>query len=158
MFLILLIFWMILNGKFTVEIFLTGLVICAALTFAWHKVFKNEHNTVVPSMRTVVCSLRYCWNLVVEIVRCNIKVMYLVLHPSEEIHPKLYTFKLNLKKERHRVVLANSITLTPGTITVGLQDDVIRVHGLDASLLEGIEDCEMVRQLEKIEEGEPHND
>ncbi len=152
MFLMLLLFWLIFNGKVTLEIFLVGVVICAALTFAWHKLFRNQKNTIFPSPEMVWRYLKYFGSLVIEIIRCNLHVMHLILHPQEEIHPQLVTFRTNLKKDSHKVILANSITLTPGTITVGLQDDIIRVHGLDASFLEGIEECDMVKRLEKMEE------
>ena len=48
-------------------------------------------------------------------------------------------------------MLANSITLTPGTITVSLEDDTLLVHCLDKTLSEGMEDSEFVKMLEKLE-------
>ncbi len=152
MFLMLLVFWLIFNGKVTTEIFLVGVAVSAALTFMWYKIFQVKRNVVVPSLSMVWRYLRYFANLILEIIRCNIQVMRLILHPQEEVHPQLITFPIKLKKESHKVILANSITLTPGTITVGLQDDTIRVHGLDASFLEGIEECDMLKRLEKMEE------
>lgn len=152
MFLMLLLFWLIFNGRVTWEIVLVGAVVSGTITFLWHKVFHTKKNTVLPSWRTVRQCVGYFGHLVVEIVECNIRVMRLILHPKDEIHPQLVTFRTKLKDENHKVVLANSITLTPGTITVGMQDDLIRVHGLDASFMEGIEHCEMVERLEKMEE------
>ena len=152
MFVILLLFWFIFNGRITLEITLVGAVVSAAITFMWHKLFHTRKNTVLPSFQTVRRSVGYFIHLVVEIFECNISVMRLILHPGEEIHPQLVTFRTKLKDDSHKVILANSITLTPGTITVGLQDDLIRVHGLDKSFLEGIEHCEMVERLEKMEE------
>lgn len=157
MFLVLLLFWIIFNGKVTTEIVLFGIVISAALTCLWHKMFGAKRNAVLPSPEMVWRYLKYCVNLILEIIDCNIKVMRLILHPSEEVRPQLVTFHTNLKKDHHKVILANSITLTPGTITVGLQGDSIRVHGLDASFTEGIEDCDMVRSLEKMEEDAKHD-
>ena len=152
MFLMLLLFWLIFNGHVTLEIFLVGAVVSAAITFAWKKLFKTKKNAVLPSPKTLWQSVRYIGHLIVEIVECNLQVMRLILHPKEEIHPQLVTFRTKVKDENHRVILANSITLTPGTITVGLQDDILRVHGLDRSFLEGIEHCEMEERLEKMEE------
>ena len=151
-FLVLLAFWLILNGKITAEIVLVGVAVSAALTAMWHKIFHNKQNTIFLSPAVLWRYLRYGANLVIEIFRCNFQVMHLILHPKEEIKPQLVTFRTNLKKDSHKVILANSITLTPGTITVGVQDDLIRVHGLDASFLEGIESCDMVKRLEKMEE------
>lgn len=156
MFIVLLLFWFVFNGKITTEIALVGVVVCAALTFAWHRIFKGRRHIIVPSPAMVWRYLRYIGALIVEIVRCNIQVMRLILHPKEEVHPQLKIFSLKLKDEKHRVILANSITLTPGTITVALQDDRICVHGLDASFMEGIEDCDMEKRLLKMEEAADH--
>ena len=57
----------------------------------------------------------------------------------------------DLKSETAKVMLANSITLTPGTITVSLEDDTLLVHCLDKTLSEGMEDSEFVKMLEKLE-------
>ncbi len=156
MFLTLLIFWLMFNGRITTEIVLVGIVICGVLTFVWHKLFRNKRNTVFLSPKLAWHYLRYVGNLVIEIIRCNFQVMRLILHPQEEVKPQLITFPLKLKSESHKVILANSITLTPGTITVGLRQNAICVHGLDASFMEGIEDCDMARRLEKIEEDSKH--
>ena len=156
MFIVLLLLWFIFNGKVTVEIALVGAAVCAALTFAWHRIFKVKHHIIVPSPAMVWRSLKYFGGLVIEIVRCNIQVMRLILHPKEEVHPQLKVFSLKLKDERHRVILANSITLTPGTITVALQDDRICVHALDASFMEGIDDSDMEKSLLKMEEAQSH--
>lgn len=152
MFLMLLVFWLIFNGRVTTEILLVGVVVSAALTFMWCKIFNIKKSVFAPSVKGVWRYLKYIGNLVLEIIRCNIQVMRLILHPKEEVHPQLITFPVKLKKENHKVILANSITLTPGTITVAMQDDTIRVHGLDASFLEGIEECDMLKRLEKMEE------
>ena len=152
MFLMLLVFWLIFNGRVTTEIVLIGLVVCAALTLLWKKIFHTKRNAFLPTPSMVWRYLRYFGNLIVEIIRCNIQVMRLILHPQEEVHPQLVTFPVKLKKESHKVILANSITLTPGTITVGLGDHSICVHGLDASFTEGIENCDMADRLMKMEE------
>lgn len=151
MFLALLLFWVIFNGRVTVEILLVGIVVSAVLTVFWKKLFGGS-GRLLPAPGVIWGYFKYVCGLTLEIISCSVKVMHLVLHPQEEVRPQLLTFRTGLQKDSHRVVLANSITLTPGTITVGLQDDLMRVHGLDASFLEGIEDCDMVRRLAQMEE------
>ena len=68
-----------------------------------------------------------------------------------EIQPKLVRFKTDLKQELSKVVLANSITMTPGTITVSLTEDEYVVHCLDEELAEGMEDSVFVQKLHKME-------
>lgn len=66
-------------------------------------------------------------------------------------------FKTNLKTRPGRILLANSITLTPGTITVSLSDDEYVVHCLDKSLAQGIDSSIFVELLEKMEEKNRHS-
>ena len=68
-----------------------------------------------------------------------------------EREPVLVTFHTTLKSPVLRVILANSITLTPGTITVSLEGDTFVVHALDKDFVEGIEDSVFVRWLQKAE-------
>ena len=68
------------------------------------------------------------------------------------MEPVIVHVHTDLKSETARVILANSITLTPGTITVSLTGDQLLVHCLDRSLSEGMEDSVFVRLLQKMEE------
>ena len=67
------------------------------------------------------------------------------------MEPVVIKFRSTLKSELARVILANSITLTPGTITVRLQYDELTVHCLDKTLADGIDDSIFVKLLERIE-------
>ena len=78
-------------------------------------------------------------------------VTRLILTRKEEIEPVIVHVHAKLKSETARVILANSITLTPGTITVSLTEDNLLVHCLDKSLSEGMDDSVFVRLLQKME-------
>ena len=148
----LLILWIVFNGKITLEIVAVGAVLSAAVTFMAVKIFGLRGSTVLVPPGALVRYAGYFAALVIEVVRSCLQVMRLVYHPAEEVRPQLVTFRVPLKKEGHMVVLANSITLTPGTITGGVQGDRMRVYALDKSFADGIEDCDFVRRLEKMEE------
>ena len=154
MFLALMIFWLVFNGRVTVEILAVGCVCSAAVTYMAKAMFGMKGNLICLSPSWMWRYFKYFVGLVIEIISCSIKVMHLVYHPQEEVRPQLLTFRVPIKNDGHKVLLANSITLTPGTITVGLLGDRMRVHGLDGQFIDGIEDCDMVRRLEKIESGE----
>ena len=68
------------------------------------------------------------------------------------MEPVLVRVYTDLKTETARVILANSITLTPGTITVSLAGNELLVHCLDKSLSQGMEDSVFVQLLKKMEE------
>ena len=86
-----------------------------------------------------------------EIIKANWQVIYFILTSKYEVEPRLVKFKTDLKKNSSRAVLANSITLTPGTITVTLTENEYVVHCLDKELAEGMQDSIFVKQLRVME-------
>ncbi len=143
--------WIIFNGAITAEIVIFGAVI-ALFVFAFICKFMDYsiHKEIILYKKSGYF-LRYVFTLIVEIVRANIAVIHLILSQREIVEPVMITFQTTLKSRISRVILANSITLTPGTITVSLQGDRLVVHCLDKSLAEGMEDSVFVKMLEKLE-------
>ena len=92
-----------------------------------------------------------------EIMKANFAVVKMIMSSKYEIEPVVVKFKTNLKTRPARILLANSITLTPGTITVSLSDDEYVVHCLDKSLAQGIDSSIFVELLEKMEEKNRHS-
>ena len=101
--------------------------------------------------KTLFRFLGYVIVLVKEIIKANFSVVQIVLSRTEISEPILVKFRTTLQSELARVILANSITLTPGTITVSLEGDELTVHCLDKTLADGMEDSIFVKMLEKME-------
>jgi len=131
--------WIMLNGKLTVEIALIGLMISVALYLLVCYFMGYSLKSDLKAVRQAGFSLRYVAVLLREIFKANVSVIRIVLSPGFEIRPVLFYFKTNLKTDSARTALANSITLTPGTITVSLEKDELCVHCLDASFVEGVD-------------------
>lgn len=143
--------WIIFNGRITAEIVLFGIVIAAAV-FAFVCKFMNYSLQKEKIFYKKIFSFcRYIVLLLNEIFKANVAVCHLILTGREEIEPIIVKFHTRLKTDTARVMLANSITLTPGTITVSLEDDELVVHCLDKSLAEGMENSEFVSLLEELE-------
>ncbi len=151
MFLLFFLVWIIFNGAITTEICIFGVVVaflmfgfvCKFMDYSWRK----EKLLIQRSGYFLL----YLGNLLIEIVRANVSVCHFVLSDRDEIHPVMVSFHTTLKSSLARVILTNSITLTPGTITVSLQGDEVIVHCLDRSLAEGMEDSSFVKMLEHME-------
>ena len=151
MYLIFLALWIIFNGKVTLEIVLFGLVIAAALDFFVIKFMDYRPQTTLKAIRLLPQMLLYFLVLLREIFKANIQTTKLLYSAKYEVEPLLVTFRPGLKTDTARVVLANSITLTPGTITVSMDEEECVVHCLDKSLSEGMGDSVFVKMLEKLE-------
>lgn len=152
MYLMYFVLWVIFNGNLTWEIAIFGIIIATAL-FAFTCKFTDYSIAKEKKLvRNVFRLLRYVIVLAIEIVKANFAVMHLILSEKEEIEPQIVSFKTDLHTPTGRASLANAITLTPGTITVLLEDNVYAVHCLDESFAEGIEESVFVEMLEKMEE------
>lgn len=144
--------WIVFNGRVTLEIVLFGIAVAAAV-FAFVCKFmdyslQKERNFY----KKIPAFFQYLYYLIKEIITANLTVSRMILTRKEQMEPVLVHVRTDLKSETARVILANSITLTPGTITVSLTDKDLLVHCLDKSLAEGMEDSVFVRLLRKMEE------
>jgi len=89
--------------------------------------------------------------LIKEIVVANIDVAKAILGMSDAIRPSLFTIKASQKTDLGKTIYANSITLTPGTVTIGLSDDELTIHALTPAAREGLETGEMDRRVTSVE-------
>ena len=147
--------WVILNGRWTLEIGAFGLVFAALLYAFTCKFLGYSVKKDLRLIRGVPAAVRYGALLLREIVLANIAVMRIILNPGYEPRPKLVRFESGLKGEAHRVALADSITLTPGTITCQLRGDEYVVHCLDESLADGLTDGALITALRDMETEKP---
>ena len=144
--------WIIFNGRITLEISLFGLAV-AGLMFGFICKFMDYSVEKERRFYQKLPLLCKCVGVLVrDIIMANLAVCKLILTRKERIDPVIVKIHTDLKTETARVLLANSITLTPGTITVSLTDQELLVHCLDKSLSEGMEDSTFVRLLQKLEE------
>lgn len=144
--------WVVFNGRLTLEIALFGIAVAGAV-FAFICRFMDYSLQKERSFyKKLPLFLQYLFCLVKDIIVSNIAVSHMILTRKETMEPVLVHVHADLKTETARVILANSITLTPGTITVAMTEDDLLVHCLDKSLSEGMEDSTFVRLLQKLEE------
>ena len=151
MFLLFFIGWIIFNGAITTEIVIFGLIIAAAMYVFVCKFMDYSIRKDISYIKKFFMLLQYVCVLVWEIVKANFAVIKLITSSKYELEPAMVLFKVDLETKMARVILANSITLTPGTITVLLEEDEFIVHCLDKELAEGINRSVFVELLKKLE-------
>ena len=149
-FIIIFLLWIIFNGRITTEIVLLGLLLAGAVT--WFDEKYIGHNNLNVSLKRLPALIDYLFTLIIEIIKANIIMIKITLAPKLEFEPCIIYFKTDLKEQFTKVLLANSITLTPGTITASLEGDTYCVHCLDKSMAEGSNNSIYVKKLRKIEE------
>jgi len=85
--------------------------------------------------------------LIYQILVAGFHVLLVITRPSMPIKPTMVSFRVDLPSSHAKVILGNSITLTPGTLTVDIEDDLFTVHALDSNSYAGIADDSMPRQV-----------
>ena len=143
--------WIIFNGTITAEIAVIGAVIVLFMFAFICRFMDYSLKQEILLYKRNVWLLRYIFVLVMEIIKANVAVIRLITSDSEVVEPVMVRVHTNLRSKFCRVLLANSITLTPGTNTVSMDEDECVVHCLDKSLSEGMEDSVFVKMLEKLE-------
>ncbi len=155
MFILFFVIWVIFNGQITTEVVLFGLVVAAAVYAFSCKYMGWSPKKDLWLLKKSGLIVQYLFLLLSEIIKANVATIRTMVSYEKEPHPVLVRFRTRLQGKLVRVLLANSITLTPGTITVSLKDDELTVHCLDESMSEGLENSSFERLLLKIEGRDP---
>ena len=124
---LLLIIWLLLTAPFSVPELIAGAVVAvivALLPTGAHRIFA----AVRLSPRAIAAAVAYLFVFLAELVKANLDVAFRVLNPALPIRPGIVRVRTRLQSPLARTLLANSITLTPGTITVETRDDEFFIH------------------------------
>ncbi len=122
--------WLLLTGTLDTQELVVGAlvtVVVGALAYARSGIFAGVRwSFILPGALLI-----YCWVFSIALVRSNIDVARRVLSPDLPIRPGVVTVRTGLTSALGRLLLANSITLTPGTLTVDVEDELLTIHWID---------------------------
>jgi multicomponent Na+:H+ antiporter subunit E len=123
--------WPFADGKVDLQVMAAGLIASIIVAFLFHEMLPREHHVFISPVR-IFWLLVFLPVYFYYVVVANLDVVYRVLHPKMPIKPGIVKIKTNLKSASGITALANSITLTPGTLTVDLTDDgFLYVHWIN---------------------------
>ena len=123
----LLLFWVLLNGTLATDALITGILVSMAIALLFRNglSFFTEFRATPAAFLAGVLYFGYFFR---ELLRANLKLAAIVISPALPINPGIVKVRTRLKSRMGRLMLANSITLTPGTLTVELDDEWLYVH------------------------------
>ena len=131
-------------------------LVCTLIVTLWTGDLLVQESNIGLSVRLGVLwrFLGYCIWLLYQVVVANLHVVYVALHPRMEelLEPQMINFRTSLEGDLPRFLLANSITLTPGTITVRIKNGVYLVHALTRQSAEGVPG-DMENRIKRVFEG-----
>ena len=141
--------WLLLSGHFEPLLLGFGIASCLLVVAIAHRmdVVDHEGHPIHIGHRAL---LYWPW-LLLEIAKSNVEVARLILHPKMPISPVLVQVPAGQKTDLGQVIYANSITLTPGTVSVELEEGNILVHALTAAGATALEAGEMERRVAALE-------
>lgn len=141
--------WLALSGFFKVLLLSLGAVSVAAVVWIAHRMDVIDHEGH-PVHLTGRAFLYWPW-LIKEIVKANLDVARAVVSRKMPIRPTVMEVKSSQETELGQVIYANSITLTPGTVTIGIDRDIMAIHVLTPNAAEGLQSAEMDRRVTAME-------
>ena len=145
--------WLVFNERITIDVVIVGLIGVAIITAFLAKYSDWSIKKDVQFAGKIPSFIVFILALVAEVIKANVHMIKLVLskNPDSLIKPRIVAHKTNLKTQTGRVALANSITLTPGTVTVDVVDDIVYVHAIDDMAKDGLGENALERKLENME-------
>lgn len=132
LFILTFLFWLLITYDLSVSNLIAGAAASLITSILFARFFYNSLYKFLQPQRYFWFIL-YLLILIWECIKANLDVAYRVLHPRMPIKPGIVKVKLDLQSEFARAMLANSITMTPGTISVDIIDDYIYVHWIYVS-------------------------
>ena len=142
-------FWLLNSGHNTSLMISLGVVSSLFVLYLVHRMDVVDHESQ-PIHMTLKFPAYYAW-LIKEIILSNYRVVKHIWLGNDSISPTLRVIKSSQKTDIGKVIYANSITLTPGTVTVDLQGDELTVHALCRESLEELEAGDMDRRVSLLE-------
>jgi multicomponent Na+:H+ antiporter subunit E len=143
-------FWFLMSGQLHPIFLILGVVFSLLVAMWSHDLLIGRVNKM-PDLGRGLRIIAYLPWLLWQITLANLYVIYLVLHPKMPIEPQIVRFKNTLKTDLGIVILANSITLTPGTTTIEGNHDEFIVHSIAKKTADDLLSGEMQARVRGIE-------
>jgi multicomponent Na+:H+ antiporter subunit E len=137
--------WILFSGK--IQVFHLSVGVAAVILVTWLSLrLVSRDEAARPKMRIFATVWYVCW-LAVQMVLSAIYVMRVIVNPKKHLDPRIVELHSPQPSNLSRVLLANSITLTPGTLTVDLEDDMFVVHALTQKTADDLLTDDMGRRV-----------
>lgn len=151
LFISLLVFWLILAARFDWTTIIVGFFVSLLIVFYNVDLIFNNQEATTLTYRTMKALIVLVFVLVWNIIKANFQVAKIVLSPKMPIHPGFRTIRQPLKQEVNQALFGNAITLTPGTLTIDMDQDEIVIHGLRVEHIQKLQGSRMEKAFIRLE-------
>ena len=144
------VFWLTLSGHYTTLLLMLGAVSCLWVLRISHRMkIVDDENYPIHLIPWRIISY-WSW-LIKEIMLSTWAVSKMILSPKSRISPKVVWLPADDMSDIQKVIYANSITLTPGTLTIEVENSRLEIHTLRGDMLEPLERGDMADRVRKLE-------
>ena len=143
-------FWLLMSGHYTPLILFLGAISVGFVLYLTKRMDSLDEDTFEFKLKRRHFSY-WSW-LAKEIFKANLDVAKVVLAPNMKLSPRILRVPTSQSSELGTVIYANSITLTPGTVSVDIEGDEIIVHALTQELMDGLTEGDMDKRVNYLEE------
>ena len=146
--LVLYVFWLLLSGQYSILFFCLG-----AVSMALVILLQKRMDTIDKEPIQVHIGLEFihftCW-LIGELIRSNLQLARIILDPKMPVKPVWKRLDVSLTSPAARTLYANTITLTPGTLTTDVKENYFLIHTLNSEFMQDLETGEMEERIRKL--------
>ena len=121
---LLFVLWMILTLNFQIPNILVGMAVSFSIALLYVKLFTHKEFEFINPVWLMV----YLYILLKNLIISNIQISTMILRSDMKLSPAIIAVKTNLESDWKKLLLANSVTLTPGTLTLDIKDDTLFIH------------------------------
>ena len=143
-------FWLLMSGHYTPLILFLGTISVGFVLYLTKRMDSLDEDTFEFKLKRRHFSY-WSW-LAKEIFKANLDVAKVILAPNMKLSPRILRVPTSQSSELGTVIYANSITLTPGTVSVDIEGDEIIVHALTQELMDGLTEGDMDKRVNYLEE------
>ena len=144
-------FWLILSPAVSLQSVLIGIIVSILVVLYSQDVVFSEEEVTIYSLGKLKIFIVYMFTLLVEIIKANMDVAKVVLSPSLPISPSFIKVHVVFKNDFNKVIYANSVTLTPGTLSVDVRGDEYIIHALTDAAAAGMDNSILEQYVKRLE-------
>lgn len=136
--------WLILTSSLALANIFVGLLVSSAISILYIKLFKAEASIHFSPLWMLI----YLYVLLKNLIKSNISIAKRILSPDMHLSPAIIAVETSLEEDWKRLLLANSITLTPGTLSLDIKENKIFIHIIEYD--EGIDKKSIIEEFEQV--------
>jgi len=138
--------WIVLSGSLAIENILVGTIVSGGVAILYCKLFESESDD--SDWIRPIGLIEYLYVLIKSLIISNLQINRRILSKNMDITPAIVAIKTTLDSDWKKLLLANSITLTPGTLTLDIKDDILYIHVIDYQI--GIDKHDIIKEFEQV--------